>query len=93
MLAAALALAMLPQLVAAREVQVMLSAKQASECGKFFTGQTWIPRAVLPTLGIPSKTCSKDCGSVAATGCTAIPASCHVRTRFLSRARALSPSP
>jgi hypothetical protein len=55
--------ALLPP-VAAREVQVMLSAKNQGMCGKAFSSYLWIPRAVLPTLGMPTKTCGKDCGSI-----------------------------
>eukprot|EP01050_Picozoa_sp_SAG11_P030433 SAG11_NODE_9005_length_954_cov_1.329825_1_plen_112_part_01 len=50
--------------VQAREVQVMLSAKNKGICGSTFSSYLWIPRAVLPTLGMPSKTCGKDCGSI-----------------------------
>ena len=61
-----LLLALLPA-VAAREVQVQLSAKNKGECGATFKSYMWIPRAVLPALGMPSKTCSGQCGSIVVT--------------------------
>ena len=49
----------------AREVQVMLSAKHPGACGHAFKGYLWIPRAVLPTLGMPAHTCADgSCGAV-----------------------------
>jgi hypothetical protein len=50
-----------------REVQVQLSAKNKGECGQDFKSYAWIPRAVLPALGMPAKTCGKDCGSIEVT--------------------------
>ena len=57
------------QLVGAtgREVQVQLSAKNKGECGKDFSTYAWIPRAVLPALRMPSKTCGSHCGSIEVT--------------------------
>lgn len=67
-LAAALLL-LLPSTATAsgRDVQVQLSSKTKSDCGKDFTTHAYIPRAVLPALGMPAKTCSSKCGSIVVT--------------------------
>ena len=44
----------------AREVQVQLSAKNKGECGQEFKTYFWMPRAVLPALGMPSATCASQ---------------------------------
>lgn len=56
-----------PAAASGREVQVQLSAKNKGECGKDFKTYFWFPRAVLPALGMPAKTCVEKCGSIEVT--------------------------
>ena len=60
-----LALLALSSAVNAREVQVQLSAKNKGECGREFKTYFWMPRAVLPALGMPSKTCASQAACAA----------------------------